>query len=300
MGKKTIFFLLLLTSLSISIVSCIRYPNIPYVYTKYSIVRMFFVRFTLLFFGQIASRAQPQRQILMDFHYIFSSIFFFNSPFTHSSHTFVFTFCWFAIVNVDNWKTRTHTHILQRKCRRNLALRLIKYWNRSLRPKRALPICRMIVWKIWCMDYRWVQKCARDFKTMHVKKLDFLPPPPAEMCINTESINSFSSRSHFFHFVSFQFSFDFLKYSQYWSNSICFSLPPEQLILANLQQQQKEIDEITAKNRSGPNDPELNQLVVQLREKLSLLTARASQGVALINVSAHVLSSAAPATSNRI
>lgn len=66
--------------------------------------------------------------------------------------------------------------------------------------------------------------------------------------------------------------------------AIPFSLPLPQLILANLQQQQKEIDEITAKNRSGPNDPELNQLVVQLREKLSLLVARASQGITLINV----------------
>lgn len=51
-----------------------------------------------------------------------------------------------------------------------------------------------------------------------------------------------------------------------------------------MQQQQHEIDEITAKNRSGPNDPELNQLVMQLREKLSLLVARASQGITLINV----------------
>lgn len=54
--------------------------------------------------------------------------------------------------------------------------------------------------------------------------------------------------------------------------------------MANLQQQQNEIDEITVKNRSGPNDPELNQLVIHLREKLSLLIARAGQGISLINV----------------
>lgn len=57
-----------------------------------------------------------------------------------------------------------------------------------------------------------------------------------------------------------------------------------QLILANLLQQQKEVDDITNRSRDGPMDAELQQLVTQLRDKITILISRANHGIVLIGV----------------
>lgn len=59
---------------------------------------------------------------------------------------------------------------------------------------------------------------------------------------------------------------------------------PFQLILSNLLQAQKEIEELSAKGKEIPQDAELEQLLIQLKEKIYILIKRANQGITLITV----------------
>lgn len=56
------------------------------------------------------------------------------------------------------------------------------------------------------------------------------------------------------------------------------------MILVNLQQQQNEIEDLERRRKENPQDAELEQLLLQLKEKVNMLIVRTNQGISLVKV----------------